>query len=36
VVEISSRPLKNGLEWNSAFFLFLLPEAEVDFVEGPT
>ena len=34
--KLVSRPLKNGLERNSASFLFLLPEAEVDFVEGPT
>ena len=31
-----SRMLKNGLGRNSAFFLFLLSEAEVQFVEGPT
>jgi hypothetical protein len=30
-----SRLLKNELERNSAFFRFLLPEAEVDFREGP-
>jgi hypothetical protein len=31
-----NRLLKNELERNSAFFRFLLPEAEVDFCEGPT
>ena len=31
-----SRLLKNGLGRNSAFFLFLLSEAEVHSVEGPT
>jgi hypothetical protein len=31
-----SRLLKNGLERNSASFLFLLPEAEVHLVQAPT
>ena len=35
-LEILNRMLKNGLGRNSAFFLFLLSEAEVQFVEGPT
>ena len=32
----SNRMLKNGLGRNSAFFRFLLPEAEIHSVEGPT
>jgi hypothetical protein len=34
--EASSRLLKNGLGQNPAFFRFLLPEAEIHFVEGTT